>query len=457
MSRDIKRQSIWFQVDDSEAVAKHLEKMAAKGWLLDSVDNAAYVFRRSEPAAVKYAVTYFPEASVFDPGITEGQETYASYCEAAGWELAAVYGPVQYFRAARENPIPIETDEAVKLDAVRKTMRKTYVLSYTLLLLIPAVGLPLALSRFREDPIGFFSSAHDLALLGLLAAIAFFSVGMLVDYLIWVLRSRRSIARGGVCVKPHTRARLRVNMAMLALTAVALFVFIFARTGSQRFLYLMNTAVYLSILPVSRWVMKKLKKHSENRSSVVAGYLCYAIAAAVAVTLFGVFGMIPLLRSFTPPQETYTSVYPNGGTIAWTVSHDELPVTLEDLGFPVTSEDHCSYKADVQRTPLAFFGKYTQQVLNPDSELDDLRYQVYQTSWPWLMEKSWDALIADEIDSPFPLEKLASAPWGAEAAYKQRDLEGYYLCWPDMALYVRFSGEAEREKIDRLVQILRDA
>ena len=91
MSRDRKRQLNWYQPDDTEAIARHLERMAGKGWLLEKVDNWLFTYRRAQPARVRYTVTFFPEASVFDPGLTRGQETYADYCQAAGWELAAAY------------------------------------------------------------------------------------------------------------------------------------------------------------------------------------------------------------------------------------------------------------------------------------------------------------------------------------------------------------------------------
>ena len=162
MSRETKRQAFWFQVDDTEAIARHLEKMEAKGWKLEAVDNWYYHFRRSGPAQVRYAVTYFPDASVFDPKLPEGQETYAGYCEAAGWELAAAYGPIQYFRSTRADPTPIETDESIKLDAVRRTMRKTYVLSYAAMLLIPLVYFPAFFAIYWRDPMDFFSSTSQI-------------------------------------------------------------------------------------------------------------------------------------------------------------------------------------------------------------------------------------------------------------------------------------------------------
>ena len=85
-----------YQPDDEAAIVKRLEKLAAKGWLLERAGAWGWSLRRVEPAQVRYALTYFPEASVFDPGPTEDQETYADYCLAAGWEFVSSYGPVQY-------------------------------------------------------------------------------------------------------------------------------------------------------------------------------------------------------------------------------------------------------------------------------------------------------------------------------------------------------------------------
>lgn len=224
MSRDTRRQLCWYQFDDTEAIARHMEKMAGKGWLLEGADNWVFTYRRGEPAQVRYTVTFFPEASVFDPSLTEGQETYIDYCRAAGWELAAAYGPLQYFRSTRADPTPIETDEAVKLSAIRRTMRKTSVLSYAVLLLLPVFYLPLSLSWFRHDPMEFFSSNSKLATLALMVGIVLFAAGMLLDYLVWVLRSKRAVARGGACPRPHTRFRLGLTAVMLALCAAVLVV-----------------------------------------------------------------------------------------------------------------------------------------------------------------------------------------------------------------------------------------
>ena len=113
-----------YQPDDEAAIVKRLEKLAAKGWFLDRAETWGWTLRRGKPSQVRYAVTYFPGASVFDPGPTEDQETYANYCRAAGWEFVSSYGPVQYFRSDLPDPVPIETDQGEKLAAIERLAEK---------------------------------------------------------------------------------------------------------------------------------------------------------------------------------------------------------------------------------------------------------------------------------------------------------------------------------------------
>lgn len=197
MSRETKWELSLFQANDMDAIAGHFEKMEAKGWRLEDIDNWGYRYRRVEPGKVRYAAACFPDASVYDPAPTEGQETYIEYCRAAGWELAAVYGPMQYFRSVLPDPVPVETDEAVKLTAVRRTMGKTLLPSCGLGILLAVMYLAMQTGSFRMDPLEYFSRDLYLSLLLLLGGLFLYCVGLLADYLVWVLRSRRAVAEGG--------------------------------------------------------------------------------------------------------------------------------------------------------------------------------------------------------------------------------------------------------------------
>lgn len=99
-----KRQLIWYQINDSEAIARHMEKMAAKGWHLEKADNWGWRFQRGEPQTVRYAVTYFPDASIFDALPTGGQAAYFGHCSAAGWEYVSAYGSHPVFPQRTAGP-----------------------------------------------------------------------------------------------------------------------------------------------------------------------------------------------------------------------------------------------------------------------------------------------------------------------------------------------------------------
>lgn len=457
MSREIKRQLIWYQIDDTEAISRHLEKMARKGWLLEAVDNWWYTYRRADPTEVRYTVTFFPDASIYDPGPTEGQETYIDYCRAAGWELAAAYGPIQYFRSARPDPVPIETDEAVKLAAIRRTMRKTFVLSYAALLLLPAANLPLTWKQFRLDPLDFLCSNFKLALFVLMTGITIFVIGMLLDYLIWVLRSQYSVARGGPCARPHTRFRLWFNAAMLAVCAAVLVVFFLDLAGIRAAL-IFYLVIYGGVMLLARWVLRKLKGSGVSRSGIKGLFIAFAIVSGLVVGIGTPFlfvrladaGMIHMGRE---PAETYTCTR-GDGSFTRDVYHDELPLTLEDLGFAVAPEDHCTYRAEIARSPLAVHSEYTQEALNLDSKLPRLYYQTYETGWSWILERCWEALTEEEDNDPWPLQALDPAPWGAEEAYREKDLTAYFLLYPDRIVTFRLVGDAAPRQLEVIAQAL---
>lgn len=458
MSRDKKRELVWYQVDDTVAIAKHLEKMAAKGWLLEGIDNWWYRYRRAEPVQVKYTVTFFPDASVFDPGLTEGQETYADYCRAAGWELAAAYGPFQFFRSTRPDPSPVETDETVKLAAVRRTMRKSFVLTYAMLLLIPLAGLPALWSQLRWEPMHFFSSNGMLANFLLMAAIALFSGGFLLDYLVWVLRSRYSVDRGGACVKPHTRARLWASAGMLAVCAAAVAgQLIDQPVNGMGGVFLIFLTFYGGFVLLIRWILRRSKRRGSSRGSTRGIMIAFAVGAGLVMgfgtpILFSRLAGAGIIHMGREPVETYTKTYDN---VSWSytqgVFYDALPVTMEDLGYTVTPEDHCTYEAEAERSLLAVHREYTQDALSIGSSLPRLAYQTFESRWSWVREVCWERLLAESG----PKQELGPSFLGALETYQEEDRGVYLLRYPESIVILELWHEATPQQMEAIVLALR--
>ena len=52
---------------DHTGMERHLEKMAAKGWLLESIGTTLWRYRRIEPQRLRFSVAYYPDATESDP------------------------------------------------------------------------------------------------------------------------------------------------------------------------------------------------------------------------------------------------------------------------------------------------------------------------------------------------------------------------------------------------------
>ena len=132
--KETKRRMELFSFYDRTGLERHLARMAQRGWLLCEIGQLFWHYRRIEPKTLRFCVCYFPKATVYDPGPSEGQEEFYSMCAHAGWVLAGASGQLQVFCNEQENPVPIDTDPALEVEAIHQSAKKTFLLSNFLLL-----------------------------------------------------------------------------------------------------------------------------------------------------------------------------------------------------------------------------------------------------------------------------------------------------------------------------------
>ena len=73
-----------FSFYDQVRIQEKLEEMAELGWMIDQPGNFTWTFKRMEPKKLRFAVTYFPASSDFDPGPTEAELTKLDFCAQDG-------------------------------------------------------------------------------------------------------------------------------------------------------------------------------------------------------------------------------------------------------------------------------------------------------------------------------------------------------------------------------------
>ena len=233
----------YFNFYDLDGMGRHLEKMAARGWMLEKMTTFGWHYRRMEPKRLRFTVTYHDTFSVFDPEQSEGQQEYQDLCRQSGWEVAAANGPLQAFYTEDEDAPPIETDPRLFLDTVERLAKKT-LFPDILLLVLSVLEACMLTGSLLHSPIRLLSSTASL-----ITAICWLSI--LVDtsitlFFYWQWHRKAIIAAAAgkfLPVRNHRRFRVALTLAAVGV----FYVLIASRPSGYRSL----CALYAVGIPLS--------------------------------------------------------------------------------------------------------------------------------------------------------------------------------------------------------------
>lgn len=284
-----------FLMFDYLAVERHLGNMARKGWKLESIGVHLWKYRRIEPSELTFAVTYIEDASDFNPGPTESQMLLEEYCETAGWEKVCDWNKMQIFCTEEKNPVPLESEESVRLEVIQKSMDKSFVIP-NLIVMCYMVILSLFLAHLvvGTDMNGM-RVINSIALCGLLMCIlgTVVEAGAIGNYFRWISRSEKSIAQGGACVENRFYrifSKITWGIIFILFVAMMLAYLEIEDVGRRVYQYLYLPMLWLIIFLVGR-VRQGLKKLGVSKAINIV--LTLAADFLIAFLLIG--GMSYLL------------------------------------------------------------------------------------------------------------------------------------------------------------------
>lgn len=457
--KDTKRRAESFMFFDYAGVERHLTKMAAKGWRLESTANWAWTYRRSQPARVTYAVTYVPEASDWNPEPTRTEQELEAYCAAAGWEKVCPWGKAQIYCTEQPDPIPIETDEAMRLDIIRKSMRKGVLPSYYLLLAVFAFNIWAQWGGFKLDPVEFLSGNR-------LALMAMIFWGILIDlwglfyYLWWSRKSEKSIREGGGCVRPKRyRAVERITWSGLVL----IFLWMLWGQGNR---YITFVLLYMAGMILVMFILFKTRALLKNRGvSKTANWIVFLVLDAVLVcALMGMMVWGALRHDIFTRQGA--EVYTDERGVEWDIYHDNLPLRTEDFVTPDAGVIYSREKTR-QKSLLLALDICDQRGYHFNKDLYDpeISYDVLEVKAGFLYDYCLAQWTEKDIGRDLAWFDRAyvdedPAPWGADDAYRLMDtqcgdpLNSWILCKGDYIVRIHtdwpMTGEMKPLVLEKL-------
>ena len=363
-----------FDFSEADAIAEHLEAMAAKGWQLDRAGPYLWGYRKAAPQSLRYAVGYLPGPHSAAPLPAEDLAAFRGLYEAAGWHFVTDWYFVQIFCAEPGHATPPDTDERVKYFALRRSIGKQIWISVLLAALI-ALLMGITISAFCRNPLLFCSTNTFLLgpwilLAGLIAVVA-----PVVRYGFLSRRALRAVNTGHDCPrlgKRHRRFRDAVLWLIILLFTAAIVSDAVTTTGAgwKALRYAVWVAGFMGLMALNDW-----SRRTNDR-------WFFWIVAIAGLTVF-------LIVFLNLPR----------GAESRQVSREELPLSAQDLGYD-TEEDVFNMLGVSESVLL--------RRVNGQShwDWDSVQYTVYEPKADWL----WDACRQD-AESYLIWEPLADGIW----------------------------------------------
>ncbi|MBQ8591111.1 MAG: DUF2812 domain-containing protein [Firmicutes bacterium] len=196
---------------DDQGIEEHLSTMAAKGWIIEHMNQLIWWYRRIEPQELEFAVTYDLEMNLYEPIPSKRQIRLQEISELGGWGFVTDWTMMLVFcRPKDEEGIPFQTDPEVTL----KLFRDMGIRDLTLGVVLFGIWTLFAMTYSKYESMGFSPT-----LLLLFWGLVLFTTGVLLSELwfwLWYRRSRISVDHGGECVPAGKAYRISRGMVVLA-------------------------------------------------------------------------------------------------------------------------------------------------------------------------------------------------------------------------------------------------
>lgn len=240
-----KRRLETFAFYDMEGIITHLENMAQAGWALRETGSLFWTYEKIESTVPIYGTTFFPDASEMDITPTATQAEFLAYCQKAGWQYVTQWKTMQIFQTTAENPISLETDEALRLEITHKAMKKTLLsdhltLGFLFLMMV-------------------FFSRESLVLWMLYLLLACYLFGSCFAYGHWYKQSLRTVEAGGNCLSVGKKGRFLAKSLRFLAGFMVLWTFFQGGSG-EPFAMLALLPLVLAFLTLYFLVQKLCKK-----------------------------------------------------------------------------------------------------------------------------------------------------------------------------------------------------
>lgn len=458
--KDMKRRLETYSFFDRTGIEAHLTSMAAKGWMIEKLTNFGWIYRRTKARQLTFCVTYYPDASDFDPAPSEKQNTFYAFCEHAGWALAASSAQMQIFYTDQAHPVPIETDPELEVENIHRSAKKGFLRSYFLLFIVTLLNGGLFLYTLGSDPVWLLSSNTNLFTGSCWLILLLLCAAELGSYFSWRLKAQKAAKRGEFLVYKSTRRLQRIALYYVLSGGLCWLIGKFM-SGSplQSFLAVMIILYMVFIFFFVNFLKEALKKRKTPAKA--NQFLSVLSCFILGFTFMSVLTFATLQVSSQGWFAGKNSTYNYHGT-TFTIYLDELPLTVEDL-LPVEYDGYIRRRTSDESFMLGQFEMEQEARLDAKhfGDMPGLRYTITEVRLSFLYDLCKNALLRKQnitrnLHIPEGHKNLYqpadAAPWNALEAYQLFDQDTgarnrYLLCYEKRIIEIDFDWTPTLEQM----------
>lgn len=446
-----------FTFYDTDDIAAHLSRMAEEGWALASIGRYFWKYTAMEPEKRTYGITFFPDVSAFDTEPSAAQEDFIAYCEEAGWNYVTQWQQMQIFYTTAENPIPLETDEALRLETTHRAMRKNYLPAMAALFVIILIQLFQCVSNLQKDLPRYLTDLTQWFLLLLFLFLGIYTLGGCLAYFRWRKKSLAAVEAGGCClpVGKGLRFMKKLSFWLVIFLFWGVFLSMSAQGFDKVFLWVLAMMlIYFAMVSLVSYLLRKKKVSRNVHRGVLIALACILPVITTAVS----FQYLMNQKESAEGKETYTATLPDGTTRTTILEKDTLPLTTADLT-EVPEDAVYSMSCEEESSFLAKRIDCHQSTPGGAPEAPEFTYEVLEVSYDFLIEP-----CIRSYQKPFLPQFADSESWepvsvpGTDRAWQFHGGDGarpYYLAQKDNRLvYIRFYWQVQEDALEKAMEIL---
>lgn len=186
--KETKRRIEFFSLYDHTNIEKHLEKMAAKGWLIENIGSTLWRYKKIEPQRLHFSVVYYPKKVNEGVVVSDDRQNFIDICSSGGWNYVINYDQMHIFCTKDENTPPIDTDPEIQIECIHKFAKRDIINSN--LAIIGCCFLLIAFWGYQmwKEPVEIIT--EEFCKVWFMPFFIAFSIYNIISYLLWYKKAK---------------------------------------------------------------------------------------------------------------------------------------------------------------------------------------------------------------------------------------------------------------------------